>query len=170
MYTNMPARIGRSNPVFYYFPSRYLRYNSGHRRTQSDSYCYNALHGTFLNYLVHGFGYYANGTLITGRSSFLFASVFVSLLVIPIIARATEEGLDSLPKDIREGSLASRSLGRTYVDPYFVAVVFTQYHYRLGAGLRRSGRGADDYLFDGRYRSIRSESLIRDNITGLFYF
>ena len=66
----------------------------------------NALHGTFLNYVVQGFGSYANGALITGRSSFLFASVFISLLVIPIIARATEEGLDSLPKDIREGSLA----------------------------------------------------------------
>ena len=65
-----------------------------------------ALHGTFLNYLIEGFGYYGNGTLLTGRSSFLFASIFVSLLVIPIIARATEEGLNSLPKDIKEGSLA----------------------------------------------------------------
>jgi ABC-type phosphate transport system permease subunit len=64
------------------------------------------LHRTFLNYLIQGFGYYPNGTLQIGRSSFLFASIFVSLLVIPIIARATEEGLNSLPKDIREGSLA----------------------------------------------------------------
>lgn len=66
----------------------------------------NSFHGTFLNYLVEGFGYYPSGALITGRSSFLFASFFVSLLVIPIIARATEEGLNSLPKDIEEGSLA----------------------------------------------------------------
>jgi len=65
-----------------------------------------ALHGTFLNYIVQGFGYYANGALLTGRSSFLFASLFISLLVIPVIARATEEGLNSLPKDISEGSLA----------------------------------------------------------------
>ena len=66
----------------------------------------NAFHDTFLNYLVQGFGYYGNGTMLTGRSSFLFASLFVSLLVIPVIARSTEEGLKSLPKDIMEGSLA----------------------------------------------------------------
>jgi len=66
----------------------------------------NSFHGTFLNYLVQGFGYYPNGKLLTGRSSFLFASLFISLLVIPIVARATEEGLTSLPKDIEEGSLA----------------------------------------------------------------
>jgi phosphate transport system permease protein len=66
----------------------------------------NSFHGTLLNYLVQGFGYYSNGALLTGRSSFLFASLFISLLVIPIIARATEEGLNSLPKDIKEGSLA----------------------------------------------------------------
>lgn len=65
-----------------------------------------SLHGTVLNYLIDGFGYYGNGTLLIGRSSFLFAAIFVSLLVIPIIARATEEGLNSLPKDIKEGSLA----------------------------------------------------------------
>jgi ABC-type phosphate transport system permease subunit len=66
----------------------------------------NSFHGTFLNYLVQGFGYYPNGKLLTGRSSFLFASLFISLLVIPIVARATEEGLASLPKDIEEGSVA----------------------------------------------------------------
>src|SRR5208283_694351 len=32
----------------------------------------NSFHGTFLNYLVQGFGYYPNGKLLTGRSSFLF--------------------------------------------------------------------------------------------------
>jgi ABC-type phosphate transport system permease subunit len=62
--------------------------------------------GTFLYNLFHGYGYDVNGVLQTGRSSFLFASVFVSLLVIPIIAKATQEGLNSLPADIREGSLA----------------------------------------------------------------
>ena len=63
-------------------------------------------HGSILNYILSGFGYYANGTLLTGRSSFLIASIFISLLVIPIIARATEEGIKSLPPDIAEGSLA----------------------------------------------------------------
>ncbi|AKG52874.1 phosphate transport system permease PstA [Dehalogenimonas sp. WBC-2] len=56
--------------------------------------------------VFHGYGYDINGVLQVGRSSFLFASVFISLLVIPIIAKATMEGLNSLPKDIREGSLA----------------------------------------------------------------
>jgi phosphate transport system permease protein len=65
-----------------------------------------SLHGTFFNYLIDGFGYYANGSLLTGRSSFLLASILISLLVIPLIARATEEGLKSLPRDIMEGSLA----------------------------------------------------------------
>ena len=70
------------------------------------SFVNNSLQGTFFNRIIDGFGYYANGVLLTGRSSFLVASVFISLLVIPIIARATEEGLNSLPKDIAEGSLA----------------------------------------------------------------
>jgi len=67
---------------------------------------FNSLHSTLLHYLVDGFGYYGAGTLSTGRSSYLFASLFISLLIIPIIARATEEGLNSLPRDIMEGSLA----------------------------------------------------------------
>jgi phosphate transport system permease protein len=42
-----------------------------------------------------------------GQGTFLLASIFLALLVIPIIARATEEGFRSLPRDLREGSLAT---------------------------------------------------------------
>ncbi len=45
-------------------------------------------------------------TIMIGRGTFLLASAFLSLLVIPVITRATEEGLRSLPRDLREGSLA----------------------------------------------------------------
>lgn len=38
--------------------------------------------------------------------SFLTASIVMSLLVIPIIARSTEEGCKSLPNELREGSFA----------------------------------------------------------------
>jgi ABC-type phosphate transport system permease subunit len=53
-------------------------------------------------------GYYVNhnGELYPSKGSFLLAAGFISLLVIPLIAKATEEGLRSLPKDIWEGSLA----------------------------------------------------------------
>jgi ABC-type phosphate transport system permease subunit len=64
------------------------------------------LHGTIFEKIIDGFGYYANGALVIGRSSFLAASMFISLLIIPIIAKVTEEGLSSLPKDITEGSVA----------------------------------------------------------------
>jgi len=47
----------------------------------------------------NGFQHAANG-------SFLTASIFLSFLVIPVIARATEEGLRSVPRKIREGSIA----------------------------------------------------------------
>jgi len=53
-------------------------------------------------------GYYsdANGFKHAAKGSFLLAAVFLSLLVIPVIARSTEEGLRSVPRDIREGSIA----------------------------------------------------------------
>jgi ABC-type phosphate transport system permease subunit len=62
--------------------------------------------GSFWYGVFRGYGYDVNGMIQYGRSSFLFASVFISLLVIPIIAKATKEGLSSLPADIHEGSLA----------------------------------------------------------------
>src|SRR5271169_2260779 len=62
--------------------------------------------GTFLYNLFHGYHTNDSGGILTGRSSFLFASVFISLLVIPIIAKATQEGLNTLPREVKEGSLA----------------------------------------------------------------
>jgi len=53
-------------------------------------------------------GYYtdASGFKHPAEGSFLLAAVFLSLLAIPVIARATEEGFRSVPVDIREGSVA----------------------------------------------------------------
>jgi ABC-type phosphate transport system permease subunit len=73
---------------------------------------------TFLDHIIHGFGHNVDGVLTVGRSSFLFASAFIALLVIPLIARATEEGLSSLPPDIQEGSLgvgASKEYTLTHI-------------------------------------------------------
>jgi phosphate transport system permease protein len=59
-----------------------------------------------LSQVVRG-SYTANGGYhYPGNGSFLLAACFVSLLVIPVIARATEEGLRSVPREIREGSIA----------------------------------------------------------------
>jgi len=46
------------------------------------------------------------GTSVSTGGSFLVASLILSLLVIPVIARSTEEGCRSLPPELREGSLA----------------------------------------------------------------
>ena len=53
-------------------------------------------------------GYYKDdgGFNNAGHGSYLTASLVLSLLVIPVIARATEEGFRSIPRDIREGSVA----------------------------------------------------------------
>lgn len=55
----------------------------------------------FKGYQFNGFSWHENqgGTFFT-------ASLVLSLLVIPIIARATEEGCHSLPDELREGSVA----------------------------------------------------------------
>jgi len=85
--------------------------------------------GTIINRIVDGFGYYPNGTLAIGRSSFLFASFFISLLVIPLIAQATEQGFKSMPRDIFEGSLAvgaSREYSLTHISlPWSIPNIFT---------------------------------------------
>jgi ABC-type phosphate transport system permease subunit len=60
---------------------------------------------TLLSDLVRG-SYQTGGFKHAGNGSFLLVSVFLALLVIPVIARATEEGLRSLPHEIREGSHA----------------------------------------------------------------
>jgi len=53
-------------------------------------------------------GTYFNGfhTVVSSGGSYLTAAVILSLLVIPVIARATEEGCRSLPIELREGSYA----------------------------------------------------------------
>lgn len=43
---------------------------------------------------------------LAGHGSFLTASLILALLVIPVIARSTEEGFRSIPREIREGSVA----------------------------------------------------------------
>lgn len=62
--------------------------------------------GTLLSDLVRGSYEDDLGLIYPGKGSFLTASVFLSLLVIPIIAKLTEEGLRSIPREIREGSIA----------------------------------------------------------------
>ncbi len=53
-------------------------------------------------------GYYndVNGIKHTAHGSYITAAILLSFLVIPVIARATEEGSLSLPGEYREGSLA----------------------------------------------------------------
>jgi ABC-type phosphate transport system permease subunit len=54
-------------------------------------------------------GYYIDpvgGFRIPAHGSFITASLVLSLLVIPVIARSTVEGLRSIPREVREGSIA----------------------------------------------------------------
>ena len=62
--------------------------------------------GTFLSDIFCGYWYDPNGVQHPADGSFFTAAIFLSLLVIPVIARATEEGIRSLPAELREGSLA----------------------------------------------------------------
>jgi phosphate transport system permease protein len=62
--------------------------------------------GTFLSDLFRGSYQDAAGGVHPGRGSFVTASLFLSMLVIPIIAKMTEEGLRSVPREIREASVA----------------------------------------------------------------
>jgi ABC-type phosphate transport system permease subunit len=48
----------------------------------------------------------ANGVQHTAGGSFVLAAIVLSLLIIPVVSRATEEGCSSLPGDLREGSLS----------------------------------------------------------------
>jgi phosphate transport system permease protein len=59
---------------------------------------------SFLSLLVRGG--WDDGTRIQAqKGSFVLAAVFLALLVMPVIARLTEEGLRSVPREIREGSV-----------------------------------------------------------------
>lgn len=60
---------------------------------------------TFLAPILSGFYYNENGVRNAASGSFITASIFISMLVIPIIASATEEGIHSLPHDLTEASL-----------------------------------------------------------------
>jgi phosphate transport system permease protein len=62
--------------------------------------------GTPISDLVRGVYTDVNGLVHPGTGSFITASAFLALLVIPIIAKLTEEGLRSIPRDLREGSVA----------------------------------------------------------------
>jgi ABC-type phosphate transport system permease subunit len=60
---------------------------------------------SFLSILLRG-GFWDGTTTQAERGSFLIAAVFLAMLVMPVIARLTEEGLRSVPREIREGSVA----------------------------------------------------------------
>lgn len=62
--------------------------------------------GTPLENLFHGARFDGWAYQPTPGGSYLVASIVLSMLVIPVIARATEEGIRSLPQELREGSLA----------------------------------------------------------------
>jgi len=62
--------------------------------------------GTLLSDLIRGVSYDENGLPHAGTGSFVVASAFLSILIIPMLAKLTEEGLRSVPRDIREGSVA----------------------------------------------------------------
>ena len=59
-----------------------------------------------LSQLVRGSYAGPAGQVLPERGSFLFAAVILGLLVMPVIAKLTEEGLRSVPREIREGSIA----------------------------------------------------------------
>jgi len=61
---------------------------------------------TFMSRIFAGYFYDASGNIHQANGSFFTAALIVSLLVIPIIARATEEGIRSSPREMAEGSYA----------------------------------------------------------------
>jgi ABC-type phosphate transport system permease subunit len=60
----------------------------------------------FFSYIFAGYFYDATGNIHIANGSFVTAALVISLLVIPIIARATEEGIRSSPREMAEGSYA----------------------------------------------------------------
>lgn len=61
---------------------------------------------SLLSELIRGYWVDSNGFTQAEGGSYVLASVFLALLVIPVIARSTEEGCRSVPHDIREGAQA----------------------------------------------------------------
>jgi phosphate transport system permease protein len=68
-----------------------------------------ATRGTLLEVPFSGY-HWANvagtPTFVLDKGSFLPAALAISMLVVPVIARATEEGCRSVPDGLREGSIA----------------------------------------------------------------
>jgi ABC-type phosphate transport system permease subunit len=63
--------------------------------------------GSFVSQLVRGsFTDPVSGAPKPENGSFLFAAAVLALLVMPVIAKMTEEGLRSAPRELREGSIA----------------------------------------------------------------
>jgi phosphate transport system permease protein len=60
---------------------------------------------SFLSQLVRG-GYFDGTATQAERGSFVLAAIALALVVMPVIARQTEEGLRSVPREIQEGSVA----------------------------------------------------------------
>ncbi|HEY4753861.1 MAG TPA: ABC transporter permease subunit, partial [Candidatus Limnocylindrales bacterium] len=60
---------------------------------------------SFLSLLIRG-GWDDGSRIQAQKGSFVLAAVFLALLVMPVIARLTEEGLRSVPREMREGSVA----------------------------------------------------------------
>jgi ABC-type phosphate transport system permease subunit len=60
--------------------------------------------GTVFADFLAGSYVVGEGTKLTGSGSYLLAAAMIAVLVTPVIARATEEGCRSLPKELREGS------------------------------------------------------------------
>jgi ABC-type phosphate transport system permease subunit len=65
-----------------------------------------ATSGTAFAWITHGTYFDGYTETISYGGSYLTAALVLSLLVIPIITRATEEGCRSLPNALREGSFA----------------------------------------------------------------
>jgi phosphate transport system permease protein len=61
--------------------------------------------GSFLSLLIRG-GWDDGQRIQAQKGSFVLAAIFLALLVLPVIARLTEEGLRSAPREMREGSVA----------------------------------------------------------------
>jgi ABC-type phosphate transport system permease subunit len=58
-----------------------------------------------LSIIIRG-GFETGTSVLPARGSYVMAATFLALLVIPLIARQTEEGLRSVPREIREGAVA----------------------------------------------------------------
>ncbi|MBT9163421.1 MAG: Phosphate transport system permease protein PstA 2 [Chloroflexi bacterium] len=140
--------------------------------------------GTFLSDIITGV-YDAGAGQRAADGSFLTAAIFLSLLVIPIIARATEEGIRSLPTEIREGSLAlAASEGRTltriilpWASPNIVTglllgcaeaagslavIMFMAGTGEHGVGLLREVTSLSYFIFDTRWGGFTFRTLMRD--------